>query len=708
MGKQYRHIHDLPYLTLLKRKREEKGSTTHEGKTAPHHTKQQPTQKEEGRKSNTADREEGKAAPHKGSCGPPLVGWCRFFHPLFLLVGGAAFRPPSEWCSFLLPATLGCTCVPRGRTPSLRMDICQIPRARCRTRVWTLKGSAPYREGWHCDGPRGEKPRTQSASCSWPRISFPCCGQSRALTRMSMTTERLPLPSGSILGAHLPSLVRHQLQWSSLLHPHSPLPRQPLPQRVNTLRPHLPLPMLRLIQCSNMWLHHLLSPMRHQLRWPSVWHPNLPLPSRRLLQWSKTWVHLLPAPVQPQWPSMRHPHLPLPMQRLTHWLNTWLHFLPTPAQHQLQWPSMRLPLLMMQRLTQVIEHVAPSLAGTYTAPAPVIRYVAPSPPGTCAPVPATVHAPAASHAAPAPVSDYVAPAASLTRAEATFEISGADGGRETDLPAEVERVVEAVVPESTYVTERWREMLTCQSPWRTWARKPRSPRPEVGPVAWEAQREEVVAEVLSAEADGNMDGSSPDPLNTMNSELECVWQLTKEMATKGELPAAAINVNECLKPHHGGIGRRPWCLERAVWLHAVLKIWLLCGCGVWRNSSKTGKAWEWSDGMTRGSGWPSARPLRMPSMRRIVGGSVGRAAPSASKSRSAVNLKCPFGHGIVTNWDATERNLASHFSLRLSAGPRFQASWSAWTKRSADIRFIEKEASGIHDTSRICSPMSCW
>ena len=40
--------------------------------------------------------------------------------------------------------------------------------------------------------------------------------------------------------------------------------------------------------------------------------------------------------------------------------------------------------------------------------------------------------------------------------------------------------------------------------------------------------------------------------------------------------------------------------------------------------------------MTRGSGWPSARPLRMLSVMRIVGGSVGRAAPSASKLRSAV------------------------------------------------------------------------
>ena len=77
---------------------------------------------------------------------------------------------------------------------------------------------------------------------------------------------------------------------------------------------------------------------------------------------------------------------------------------------------------------------------------------------------------------------------------------------------------------------------------------------------------------------------------------------------------------------------------------------------------------------------------------------MGRAAPAASKSRSVVNLKYPIEHGIVTNWDDTERSLAS------SAGPRRQASWLAWTKRSADTRFIDKEASGIHNTSRICTP----
>ena len=55
---------------------------------------------------------------------------------------------------------------------------------------------------------------------------------------------------------------------------------------------------------------------------------------------------------------------------------------------------------------------------------------------------------AAAHAAPTQVSDYAdsSPAA-VTRVEATFKISGFDGGGEP--------VVEAVVPESTDVTERW-------------------------------------------------------------------------------------------------------------------------------------------------------------------------------------------------------------------------------------------------------------
>ena len=45
-------------------------------------------------------------------------------------------------------------------------------------------------------------------------------------------------------------------------------------------------------------------------------------------------------------------------------------------------------------------------------------------------------------------------------------------------------------------------------------------------------------------------------------------------------------------------------------------------------------------------------------MMRIVGGSVSRAAFEKCSTRT--------GHGIVTNWDDTERNLESHFSLRLS------------------------------------------
>ena len=44
------------------------------------------------------------------------------------------------------------------------------------------------------------------------------------------------------------------------------------------------------------------------------------------------------------------------------------------------------------------------------------------------------------------MSDYVdsSPAVCVSRAEATFEISGGDGGGDADLPAEVQPVVEAV------------------------------------------------------------------------------------------------------------------------------------------------------------------------------------------------------------------------------------------------------------------------
>ena len=128
----------------------------------------------------------------------------------------------------------------------------------------------------------------------------------------------------------------------------------------------------------------------------------------------------------------------------------------------------------------VHDNATPATANA--APDPVTECVASSPAGTCAePAPVTEYAsssPAAASAAPTPVSEHVAPtpAAFATRAEATFEISGADGGGDADLPAEqhgwgdaelpseqldgwngaqvlVQPVVEAVVPESTDVTE---------------------------------------------------------------------------------------------------------------------------------------------------------------------------------------------------------------------------------------------------------------
>ena len=53
--------------------------------------------------------------------------------------------------------------------------------------------------------------------------------------------------------------------------------------------------------------------------------------------------------------------------------------------------------------------------------------------------------------APSPVSDCI------DRAEATFEISGADEGGGADFLAEVQPLVDAVIPDSTDVTERWRD-----------------------------------------------------------------------------------------------------------------------------------------------------------------------------------------------------------------------------------------------------------
>ena len=63
----------------------------------------------------------------------------------------------------------------------------------------------------------------------------------------------------------------------------------------------------------------------------------------------------------------------------------------------------------------------------------------------------------------------------------------------------------------------------------------------------------------SGAADGNRDGSSPDPPNTMNSE--CVWQFDQGDRHERRAARPAINVNECLKPDPEStvleIGRRP-------------------------------------------------------------------------------------------------------------------------------------------------------
>ena len=91
------------------------------------------------------------------------------------------------------------------------------------------------------------------------------------------------------------------------------------------------------------------------------------------------------------------------------------------------------PAAAYAALAAVTEHVAPAPADAFSTH-PVIEYVALSP-------------------------------ASETRAGATSEISGTDGGGDADLPAEqldgwngvqalVQPVVETVVPENTGVTER--------------------------------------------------------------------------------------------------------------------------------------------------------------------------------------------------------------------------------------------------------------
>ena len=85
----------------------------------------------------------------------------------------------------------------------------------------------------------------------------------------------------------------------------------------------------------------------------------------------------------------------------------------------------------------VTESVASSPAAAYAAPTPVSEHVAPAPCAAPAPVTEYVALAPADAYTTHPVIEYVAPSlASATRAEATSEISGADGGGDVDFPAE--------------------------------------------------------------------------------------------------------------------------------------------------------------------------------------------------------------------------------------------------------------------------------
>ena len=127
------------------------------------------------------------------------------------------------------------------------------------------------------------------------------------------------------------------------------------------------------------------------------------------------------------------------------------------------------------------------------------------------------------------------------------------------------------------------------------------------------------------------------------------------MATKGELLASAINVNDCLK-----LDPESTTLELDVVLDALSELPGEDGCD-WVGACAPGSgayfpATVASGGTPRRLGkhgvirrddtrlWA----LRMPSVMRIIGGSV-------------VNLKHSIENGIVTNWDDTLRHLASFF-----------------------------------------------
>ena len=126
-------------------------------------------------------------------------------------------------------------------------------------------------------------------------------------------------------------------------------------------------------------------------------------------------------------------------------VDAWIHLLPALVQ------------------LQVAEHASSSLAAAYAAPITMIEYVAPSLACTCASTSSSDRACACRRLCRAYSSECLRGFITCRLCDSSRgEISEADGGGDAGLPAEVQPVVEAVVPESTVRDGEMGRLLACQ------------------------------------------------------------------------------------------------------------------------------------------------------------------------------------------------------------------------------------------------------
>ena len=277
----------------------------------------------------------------------------------------------------------------------------------------------------------------------------------------------------------------------------------------------------------------------------------------------------------------------------------------------------------------MIEHVAP--AGSCAAPAPVTEH---SPTATCAAPDAVIEyvATAGTCAAPAPVTEYV-PTAANAAPDTVIEYGAPAGTCAAPAPASARCRVHRASTSSVLCCTSARRVLCRTSARRRVQRASTSGSPrfttEHAPTNACATPDTLIEYVASAgtcaapapvfEAECDEDASPKStygPLETMHTD-EAASRESSEATVEPGQEASDGEDSESDAPYTPELDVVFDALERwqetgdAGCLCARSRRRPPCSCGDWRNSLKSGSAWESSAGMTCDAMWHSARRLRM-------------------------------------------------------------------------------------------------